>query len=61
MAFSSWRTLPGHAYAISGRIASCDTVMHRAARFAAELLEEVLHEQRDVLAALAQRRQRESG
>ena len=56
--FSSWRTLPGQAYAISRRIASCDIVTRpRRHLLGAELLEEMLHQQRNVVAPLAQRRQ----
>ena len=54
IAFSSWRTLPGHGYAISARIAPCDICIACARR---ELLEEVLHQHRNVVAAIAQRRQ----
>ena len=55
--FSSWRTLPGQRYAISRRSASCDTVTAPRPDSAASFCEKVLHEQRHVLAAFAQRRQ----
>ena len=55
MAFSSWRTLPGQWYAIRRRIASCDTDSGGAVVAGAELVEEVLDQQRNVLSPFAQR------
>ena len=57
MTFSSSRTLPGQSYAISRSIAVGREDQARLAALLAELVEEVLHEQRDVVLALAQRRQ----
>ena len=55
--FSSSRTLPGQSYSISRSSASGASSMPLRLVLLAVLLEEVLHEQRDVVAPLAQRRQ----
>ena len=49
--------MPGQWYAISRRSASCDTVTVPRPGLGGELLQEVLHQQRHVVAAFAQRRQ----
>ena len=56
--FSSCRTLPGQSKAISACCASCASVTRPRGGFASlrEPIEEVLREQRDVRAPLAQRR-----
>ena len=52
----SSRTLPGHAWLIIAAIASC-AERHRHPAPRRDLAQEVLDQRRDVLAALAQRRQ----
>ena len=58
MTFSSSRTLPGQSYSISRSSASGESSIARLRVLLAVLLEEVLRQQRDVLLALAQGRQR---
>ncbi len=57
MTFSSSRTLPGQSYSRSRSSASGVEFEIAAAVLLPVLLEEVLHQQRDVVLALAQRRQ----
>ena len=57
----SSRTLPGQSCAISAVIASRETPSMRRCHLGAEPLEQVVDEQRDVLLALAQRRERTAG
>ena len=57
MTFSSSRTLPGQSYSVSRSSASGVELELGLAVLVAVLVEEVLREQRDVVLALAQRRQ----
>ena len=57
--FSSWRTLPGHGAAISSAIASGASVGTGSLVALGEPAQEMRREQRDVLAAIGERRQLE--
>ena len=58
MQFSISRTLPGHGVASIAAIASAREVQRRARLLGAELVLEVMRQQRRVAVALAQRRNR---